>query len=247
MSFEWPAPRFADVNGTRLAYRLLGPRSGPPVVLLHGLASSGETWRSFALALAAAGRQVIAPDLRGHGKSSHRDAYAFDDFRRDIEALLERLDVVRIDLVGHSLGGRIATTIAQLPSLRIRRLVLEETRPPLPKASASILGNLLTTAVRAPRDLGLAGRFLSFDRSMIGPLVRQFATPDPAWWSALPAVTAPTLLVHGGAGSYVPLDRLRRAMVLIPDCRLVTIEAGHRVHSTRSAEFRAAVLPFLQA
>jgi pimeloyl-ACP methyl ester carboxylesterase len=247
MSLEWPAPSFADVNGTRLAYRLLGPRSGPPVVLLHGLASSGDTWRSFALALAAAGRQVIAPDLRGHGRSSHRDAYAFDDFRLDIEALLERLGVVRIDLVGHSLGGRVATRIAQLSSPWIRRLVLEEMRPPLPKASAGILGNLLTTAVRVPRDLGLATRLLSFDRSMIRPLVRQFATPDPAWWSALSAMTAPTLIVHGGVGSYVPLDRLQRAMVLVPDCRLVTIEAGHRVHSTRAAEFCAAVLPFLQA
>ncbi|MEV4144081.1 alpha/beta hydrolase [Amycolatopsis sp. NPDC049691] len=246
MSLEWPLPDFVDANGTRLAYRLIGPRSRPPVVLLHGLASSGATWRSFALALVASGRQVITPDLRGHGMSSHRDSYAFDDFRLDIEALLDRLGVTEIDLVGHSLGGRIATIIAQHRGLRIRRLVLEEMRPPLPDATTLTLTNLLTTAVRLPRDLGLTARLWSFDRSMVRPLVRQFGTPDPVWWSALPAMTTPTLAVHGGAGSYVPLARLRRAASLIPNCRLVTIEAGHRVHSTRAAEFRAAVLPFLQ-
>lgn len=241
---EWPAPEHAHVNGTKLAYRRLGLRSGPPVVLLHGLASSGATWRSFALALAAARLPVIAPDLRGHGASGHRDNYTFEDFELDVESLLEYLGVGRFDLVGHSLGGRIATMVAQRWPDRVGKLVLEETRPPLRAAPAAIADPRIALG-RLSLEWGMVTRWWSFDRRMIGSLARQFRAPDSDWWSSLSSITAPTLVVHGGAGSFVPFGRLQQAMALIPDCSLVTIEAGHRVHSTRAAEFQAAVFPFL--
>ncbi|MFD7830147.1 alpha/beta fold hydrolase, partial [Kitasatospora sp. NPDC059803] len=59
--------------------------------------------------------------------------------------------------------------------------------------------------------------------------------------------TARTLGVAGGSASLVPQERLAELARLIPDCRMVTIEAGHLVHSARPAEFVAAVAPFLSA
>ncbi|MER6666022.1 alpha/beta hydrolase [Amycolatopsis japonica] len=233
------------MNGTELAYRRFGPRSEPPVVLLHGLASSGATWRSFALGLAAARLPVIAPDFRGHGASGHRNSYSFEDFELDVESLLEHLGVSLFDLVGHSLGGRIATMVAQRWPGRVGKLVLEETRPP-PLAASMAIADPGIAFGRLSLEWGMVARWWSFDRRMIGSLARQFRTPDPDWWASLSFITASTLVVHGGAGSFVPFDRLQQAVSLIPDCRLVTIEAGHRVHSTRAAEFQAAVFPFLQ-
>ncbi|UOX85604.1 alpha/beta hydrolase [Amycolatopsis sp. FBCC-B4732] len=243
---RWHQPLFAEVNGGRVAYRMLGPRSGPPVVLLHGLASSAVTWQSFAAALATAGRWVIAPDLRGHGLSANRDSYAFDEFRLDVEALLAELDVGQADLVGHSLGGRFATMIAQCRPALVRRLVLEEMRPPIQEVTALSRVGLLAGSSRMARHLGLVSRLWTFDRSMARSVVQQFSKPAPEWWSALPAVTARTLVLHGGPRGYAPLDRLLRVAALIPDCRLTTVDAGHRIHSSRPDEFNAAVLPFLR-
>ncbi|MGC7095357.1 alpha/beta fold hydrolase [Amycolatopsis lurida] len=232
-----------EIGGTRLAYRVLGPPSAVSVVLLHGLASSGETWRTFAGELARSGHRVVVPDLRGHGASAHARAYTLADFEGDLEGLLLHLGGDRVDLVGHSLGGRIASMLAGKQPDWVRRLVLEEVRPP--RRASTTSWRVRPRPIRLARDLGLVSRLFSFDQSMARPVFRQFRAPDPQWWSALPAITASTLLVYGGSSGYVPFDRLREMVELIPSCRLATIQAGHRVHSTSAREFHAAVLPFL--
>lgn len=72
-------------------------------LLVHGLAGAGPTWWRIATALAAAGFEVSAPDLRGHGASPPADRYRFADFAADLVPLGDRWDLV----VGHSLGGPI--------------------------------------------------------------------------------------------------------------------------------------------
>ena len=74
----------------------------------------------------------------------------------------------------------------------------------------------------------------------------QLKDPDPAWWAGLPSITARTLIIAGGEDSHVPQDLLAEAAQLIPDATLITIPAGHRVHTSRPAEFTAAVLGFLR-
>ena len=241
---SWTDLRHVDLRGIRLAYRALGPRSGVPAVLLHGLASSSETWRAFAVELAGAGRRVVVPDLRGPGASAHARRYALADFEADTEGLLDYLDVRRVDLVGHSLGGRVASMVAERRPDSVRRLVLEEVRPPS-RQGAGRISYPRPTLTDLTRNLRLLSRLRSFDRSMAGPLLRQFRVPDPGWWTALPAITAKTLLIQGGRSGYVPLDCVREINSLIADSSLVTIDSGHRVHSTCAREFRALALPFL--
>jgi hypothetical protein len=77
-------------------------------------------------------------------------------------------------------------------------------------------------------------------------ILAQLNHPDPAWWSELPAITAPTLVI-GGSTSPVPQQLLSKLAGLVPDATLVTIEgAGHAVQRNRPAEFLGTVLPFLQ-
>lgn len=65
------------------------------------------------------------------------------------------------------------------------------------------------------------------------------------WWDGLSAIKASTLVIGGGPSSHVPAERLVAVCAEIPDAELITINAGHRIHSKRPTEFRDAVLNFL--
>ena len=108
---ETTETRFFDsFDGTRIAWRELG--EGRPVVLIHGYFSDAATnWIRYghAAAVAAAGRRVIMPDLRGHGESARpHDAAAYppDALARDGHALIAHLGLADYDLGGYSLGAR---------------------------------------------------------------------------------------------------------------------------------------------
>ena len=78
--------------------------------------------------------------------------------------------------------------------------------------------------------------------------MQQLKAPDPAWWDRLGEITAPVLLVGGGATSPIPQPKLGDVVRRVPDGRLVTIEGdGHHVHQTQLLAFLAAVRAFLVA
>jgi pimeloyl-ACP methyl ester carboxylesterase len=97
---------YADINGLHLYYKTLG--SGKPLMLLHGGLGSGEMFDPVLPTLAAS-RQVILPDLQGHGRTADIDRPL--DVRLmadDIAALIEHLGLGETDVVGYSLGGGVA-------------------------------------------------------------------------------------------------------------------------------------------
>lgn len=118
---------FTASDGVRIAYAVEG--AGRPVILLHGFLSSGaRNWAAPRLvqALVDAGRQVIAPDARGHGRSDAPTDPAFwpaDVMARDVVELVAHLGLTDYDLGGYSMGGRTAIR-AIAGGLRPRRLVI---------------------------------------------------------------------------------------------------------------------------
>jgi pimeloyl-ACP methyl ester carboxylesterase len=103
-----------------------GVANGRTALLLHGRNFPASYWQSVIRALAENGYRVIATDQIGFGKSSKPDlAYTFDMFARNTASLLDRLGVGQVDVVGHSLGGMLATRFARTYPQRVRRLVLE--------------------------------------------------------------------------------------------------------------------------
>jgi len=244
---------FVDRDGVRLAYREYGDPAGEPVVLVHGLFAAGWSWEGFAPLLAEAGRRVIVPELRGHGHSDRTGPYTFEVFAGDLIFLLDTLGIDTVDLIGHSLGGHAASVVAQRQPQRIRRLVIEDAPPPpypgdryrgpglrsLPPRSRVLLVAFLVARYRWIRR--------HLDLEMAKTVLREFRRPDTEWWSRLSEITAPTLLIHGGSDSHVPGYRLEEMDKLIPDCRLVTMPVGHRVHLSDPARFADLVLTFLAA
>ena len=243
--------RYVDRAGVRLAYRELGDPDGESILLVHGLFAAGWSWDGFAPRLAATGRRVIVAELRGHGHSARIGPYTFEVFAGDLIFLLDQLGVGSVDLVGHSLGGHAASIVAQQQPARVRRLVIEDAPPPpypgdryrgpglrsLPPRSRVLLVAFLVARYRWIR------RHLDLD--MAKTVLREFRRPDVEWWSQLSSITAPTLLIHGGPDSHVPGYRLEEMARLIPDCRLVTLPVGHRVHLSAPDPFAELVLIFL--
>ncbi|WP_233594876.1 alpha/beta fold hydrolase [Amycolatopsis sp. WAC 04169] len=105
-----------------LAFRETGPSVGVPVVLLHALGSKAGTWDDFAARL---DRRVVAVDLPGHGDSAHAESYSLEVMADGVAELLGE----EADLVGHSMGGRVAVLLAQRLRGRVRRLVVEAGGP----------------------------------------------------------------------------------------------------------------------
>lgn len=219
----------AYVNGVRLAYRRCGTPTGRPLLWLHGGASNGSTWAPLADSLAG-GHRSYAPDLRGHGSSDRPGDYRLALMRDDVVALLDHLGIDRVTVIGHSLGAVVAYQLAQAHPARVAGLILEEPPPPMP------LRMRLPPRPDGPLDYDWAAR---------EAVVAEINRSDPRWWAGLTRITAPTLLVAGGPTSHLPQDLMARMAARLPAGRLVTIPAGHAVHTTQPTEFAAAVRAFL--
>jgi pimeloyl-ACP methyl ester carboxylesterase len=132
--FEYPFPVSffpVKINGEelRVAYMDVaptGPDNGHAVLLLHGRNFPSSYWAPTIKALTAAGYRVVAPDQLGFGKSSKPVFdYHFDDMAGTTAALLEKLQIEKLDVVGHSMGGMLAVRFTRNYPQKVDRLVLE--------------------------------------------------------------------------------------------------------------------------
>lgn len=111
----------AWINGGRLG---LGEGERRPLVLLHGLAGDALTWQ-FNLTALGADRAVLAPDLPGHGSSTLDVGPAHvDDLARWVGDLINAWGITQVDLVGHSLGARVALSLAHQQPAKVARATL---------------------------------------------------------------------------------------------------------------------------
>ncbi len=115
----------------KLFYRKFGTPGATPILIVHGLSYFSYDWIPVASRLAAAGREVVAMDMRGFGDStwSPGEAYAISDFAGDIVAVMDGLGWPKIHLMGHSMGGRNSTWCAAEYPDRIETLILCDYSP----------------------------------------------------------------------------------------------------------------------
>src|SRR5688500_2481283 len=151
--------KIVQLDGGDLFYKDEGDRDDPVIVLLHGFSASQRWWDRVAPALERRGLRVIRFDLLGHGRSEKpRDGYAPDEQARRVARALAKLRVRRAAVVGHSMGGTVASALVQDKPGLVRRV--------------AVIGT-------APRDgfaeLPLSGRLATWP--VVGQLARRFA-PD---------------------------------------------------------------------
>jgi pimeloyl-ACP methyl ester carboxylesterase len=124
----------------RIAYSLWRPpgRVAGAAVCVHGLTRNGRDFDALAAALADAGWLVACPDVVGRGDSgwlADPAGYGYPQYLADMTALIARLGVDEIDWIGTSMGGLIGMMMAAQPQTPIRRLVMNDIGPFIPKAA----------------------------------------------------------------------------------------------------------------
>jgi pimeloyl-ACP methyl ester carboxylesterase len=185
-------PRAQTSQGVDLVYDVAGPTDGAPVLLLHGLSSSRDTWHDVAAKLEPTYR-VYALDQRGHGESARTpDAYRVEHYAADAGDFVATVIGTPAMLVGHSLGGLVAANLAATQPAQVRGAFLED--PPLYMGDKETFGTTIFSmffpmARQAMRDV----------RDRAAPLAEV-----EAMVAAIPAMT--------GEGSMV-LSRDRRHAV----------------------------------
>jgi pimeloyl-ACP methyl ester carboxylesterase len=226
-----PTIKKVAVDGVTLVVRVW-PAADPTCPTLMLLPATGETaedWDLVASSLCSS-RTVYAVNLRGHGPSDWPGQYSIQLMADDVASLLRQLDDQPVDLVGHSLGGLVACLVASGSPELVLRLVLEDIGLPHPRPAAP-----------PPRPEGS----LPFDWRVIEQVRPEIDDPDPRWGQIVAGISAPTLVVSGGASSPVPQEHVAELVHLIPDARLVTIDAGHLVHATKPGDFTHHLMSFL--
>ena len=114
---------YAVIDGVRVRY--VDEGQGAPVVMIHGFASSLETWAAVRPTLVAAGHRVVALDLRGFGWTSRPPGdYSSDAQARLVLDLMDHLGIERAAVVAHSYGGGVALRVAMMAPARVSRLAL---------------------------------------------------------------------------------------------------------------------------
>lgn len=126
-------------NGVSLAYTELGPRSGIPVVLLHGFTNNARNWSPLIPYLDPKFRLILI-DARGHGRSSRPECcYTRIDMAYDVKLLLDHLKIPAAHIIGHSMGSIVAQAFAETWPALTRKVVLigstGGTRPSCVKSS----------------------------------------------------------------------------------------------------------------
>jgi pimeloyl-ACP methyl ester carboxylesterase len=124
-----------------LEFHVVDEGRGPPVLLLHGFPDSSHLWRHQIPVLVSAGYRVIAPDLRGFGKSARPvgvENYAFPNLVGDVAGLLGALGIDRAHVVGHDWGSALAWVFASVMPERVLSLTAISVGHPLVFASLPI-------------------------------------------------------------------------------------------------------------
>jgi len=249
----------------KLHYQTFG--SGRPLVILHGLFGSADNWRGLAKNLAEYA-YVITVDLRNHGRSPHSLEQSYELMAEDLRELLNELDLNAIDLIGHSVGGKVAMTFAQNYPELLHQLVVVDIAPrAYSDEHSKIFDALLALDLLSYSSRSEVDRALSV--TLPNKAVRQFLLMNLAledgllnWRINLPTLSEsypkllhsvcdnkiidiPTCFIRGGGSTYVGDDDVDLIKTIFPDSELYTIErAGHWVHAEAPELFQSKIIEF---
>ena len=259
----------ARVRRIEMAYDDVG--SGPAVLLLHGYPFNRSMWREQTEALSANYR-VVTPDLRGLGETTTtQEAATIEEMAEDVAALMDELEIKRVTLGGLSMGGYIAFAFYRKYFLRVRALILADTRPQadtdegrrnrleqaekilkdgMPSIAEDFLKKVLTTETLSEkpqvrervREMILSTRPEGAAAALHARAARRDQT------DLLPEIIAPTLILVGSNDALTPSQDAEAMHRQIGGSRLEIIEgASHLSNLEQPLAFNRALSDFLDA
>jgi pimeloyl-ACP methyl ester carboxylesterase len=255
-------------NGVTLAYEQRG--EGTPVVLLHGFPLDSRMWANQVHALSAECR-VIAPDLRGFGRSPSNEPFTIEALADDVHALLAKAAALPCALAGFSMGGYVALAFAKKYPTDLRALILVDTRAEADSAEGKAGRQKSIDLVRQGGSKAIADQMLPKllvpDEERRGPkvtdVVRQMIESCPPrtiehaliamrdredYTSVLPSIAVPALIVVGAKDAITPPQMSRAMHEAIPRSRLTVVpDAGHMSPLENPDEVNRALRDFLRS
>ena len=250
-----------------LSYSEFGTSGSTPVMIVHGLYGSGRNWGVVAKRMAS-DFHVITVDLRNHGLSPRTKSHSYPDMADDLGELISHLGGP-VHLVGHSMGGKAAMTLALTQPHQIERLVVADIAPvaythsQMPYIHAMKAVDLSTVTRRSEAEAQLAD--LGVEPALCSFFTQSLDVPGKAWRLNLDTLEAemdkimsfpdlvgefdgPTLFLTGAVSDYVLPEHRAGIKALFPQARFAKLkDAGHWLHADKPREFEAALRSYLTA
>ena len=249
-----------------------GPSEAPTLCFLHGFMGASADWAPIVEVLSG-DIHCLTMDLPGHGRSLDRDddAYSVEGATEAVVGVLDAEEISACTLVGYSMGGRVALSLALREPDRVNRLVLESVSPGL-RSEAERAERRSVDADRADRIEEDLSAFLAdwyrqplFEslarHGLVEKMVQTRSTNDPrelakalrglspgrqaSFWDRLDTLDCPTLILAGALDDkYVSITD--EAVTRIDPARRVVVPGvGHNVHTERPSAFTDALDSFL--
>ncbi|WP_449622649.1 2-succinyl-6-hydroxy-2,4-cyclohexadiene-1-carboxylate synthase [Robertmurraya sp. Marseille-Q9965] len=262
------------IDGIRYNVETFG--DGFPVILLHGFTGDVSTWRPF-FETWGEHSKVIAVDLIGHGKTEAPEdveRYKMLSVVDDLFLLMEKLKIAKADIVGYSMGGRLALSFAAKYPTKVRKLVLESSSPGLDsdderkkrieqdtKLATFIEENgmeafvdywenipLFESQKQLPKEFQRSIREQRLTNSIIGlsnSLIGMGTGVQPSWWKELWDLKVDTLLLTGSLDQKF-CQIAERMKERLDNSQWITVhECGHAIHVENSEKFGTIVSRYL--
>jgi pimeloyl-ACP methyl ester carboxylesterase len=254
------------IRGVSLHFTDLG--HGMPLVFVHGFPLDSRMWDAQITELLSQYR-IIAPDLRGFGRSQSEEAFTMESMADDLHALLERIDALPCVLAGLSMGGYIALAYVQKCPGDLKGLMLVDTKAEGDSAEQKVGRQKMIDLVREQGAKAVADQMVprllaedtprtrpgqaKFLRAMIeacppktieNALIAMRDRPDQS--ANLSSIAVPTLILVGEHDVITPVAIAESMQQHIPHAELVVIRgAGHMAPMEQSAQVNRAISRFV--
>nr|WP_263325337.1 2-succinyl-6-hydroxy-2,4-cyclohexadiene-1-carboxylate synthase [Neobacillus sp. Marseille-Q6967] len=250
--------------------------NGNPLVLLHGFTGDSSTWTSFC-PVWGSHSQLVMPDIIGHGKTDSPEAierYRIERAASDIKHLLDKIGLEQIDLLGYSMGGRLALTFAvQFPE-RVRKLILESASPGLESQEERLerqlkdgelaqfimeqgiakfvdywenipLFSSLDNLPDTVKEKIRSQRLSNCSKGLANSLLGMGTGSQPSWWQELNRLTCEALLITGGKDKKF-CNIAEQMQKRIKNSKWMIINGcGHAIHVEDKEKFGTIISDFL--
>ena len=250
------------------------PGSPPAALLMHGIGNYGRYWDFFADAIAGRLRLVAPDARGHGDSHKPAEGYAPDDFVRDAVLVLDAKAMARAIVIGHSMGGFHATALTLVHPLRVQALVLVDVGPRVEEAGSSrarrlslgrpdrfpdeatalaylhatspgyskaVYANRIAWVFRRDETGGLVWRS---SKHALLKIVDQSSGTSAVVWDRLGEIRCPVLVVRGTRSPSFSDATAKRMLQILPQARLVELDAAHNVALDRPMELANAVVTF---
>ena len=244
---------------------------GKPFVIMHGFLGMSDNWKTLASQYVDAGFQVHILDLRNHGRSFHSDEFTYEAMAKDVYEYCQDNKLEKIDILGHSMGGKVAMLFATTYPEIVDRLIVADIGPKFYKQHhQDILAglNAVDFSVKPSRndveatlteyvpDFGTRQFLMKnlywqepgqlafrFNLEVFNNNLDEIGKPLPDNLT----FEKPTLFIRGGNSGYVLDADVEQIKTHFPDLRVETIpNAGHWLHAENPKMFFELTTAFLK-